>query len=169
MNYKKGSAVIFFKTELYMNRLFRNRICLYRKSFCFRSLVKKPSVEILSQAAFRFFCIKNGKGFLPCSVKDFYICRRILYSALYSSRNFFWHRNCALIYFQIPPGFYRKRACIQCNHFIFHQPIAPSISSFIRLFISTAYSSGSSLATGFAKPVTIICLASVSLIPRLIR
>ncbi len=33
-----------------------------------------------------------------------------------------------------------------------HYPIAPSISSLIRLFISTAYSSGSSLETGFAKP-----------------
>ena len=45
----------------------------------------------------------------------------------------------------------------------------PFISSRIRLFISTAYSSGSSFDTGLAKPETIIVRASSSLIPRLIR
>ena len=50
-----------------------------------------------------------------------------------------------------------------------HQPIAPSISSLIRLFISTAYSSGSSLETGFANPFTTMVLASFSEQPRLIR
>ena len=50
-----------------------------------------------------------------------------------------------------------------------HYPIAPSISSLMRLFISTAYSSGSSLETGSAKPFTIIVRASSSEIPRLIR
>ncbi len=49
------------------------------------------------------------------------------------------------------------------------QPMAPSISSLIRLFISTAYSTGSSLAIGSAKPVTIIAFASSSEMPRLIR
>ena len=53
--------------------------------------------------------------------------------------------------------------------FLFHYPIAPSISSLIRLFISTAYSSGSSLETGLAKPLTIMVRASSSEIPRLIR
>ena len=52
---------------------------------------------------------------------------------------------------------------------LFHYPIAPSISSLIRLFISTAYSSGSSLETGLAKPLTIMVRASSSGIPRLIR
>ena len=52
---------------------------------------------------------------------------------------------------------------------LFHYPIAPSISSLIRLFISTAYSSGSSLETGLAKPLTIMVRASSSEIPRLIR
>ena len=50
-----------------------------------------------------------------------------------------------------------------------HYPIAPSISSLIRLFISTAYSSGSSLETGLAKPLTIMVRASSSEMPRLIR
>ena len=50
-----------------------------------------------------------------------------------------------------------------------HYPIAPSISSLIRLFISTAYSSGSSLETGLAKPLTIMVRASSSEIPRLMR
>ena len=53
--------------------------------------------------------------------------------------------------------------------FLFHYPIAPSISSLIRLFISTAYSSGSSLETGLAKPLTIMVRASSSEMPRLIR
>ena len=52
---------------------------------------------------------------------------------------------------------------------LIHYPIAPSISSLIRLFISTAYSSGSSLETGLAKPLTIMVRASSSGIPRLIR
>ena len=52
---------------------------------------------------------------------------------------------------------------------LFHYPIAPSISSLIRLFISTAYSNGSSLETGLAKPLTIMVRASSSEIPRLIR
>ena len=52
---------------------------------------------------------------------------------------------------------------------LFHYPIAPSISSLIRLFISTAYSSGNSLETGLAKPLTIMVRASSSEIPRLIR
>lgn len=50
-----------------------------------------------------------------------------------------------------------------------HYPMAPSISSLIRLFISTAYSSGSSFDTGSAKPFTIIVRASSSDTPRLIR
>ena len=50
-----------------------------------------------------------------------------------------------------------------------HYPIAPSISSLMRLFISTAYSSGSSLLTGSAKPLTTMVRASSSEIPRLIR
>ena len=52
---------------------------------------------------------------------------------------------------------------------LIHYPIAPSISSLIRLFISTAYSNGSSLETGLAKPLTIMVRASSSEIPRLIR
>ena len=52
---------------------------------------------------------------------------------------------------------------------LFHYPIAPSISSLIKLFISTAYSSGSSLETGLAKPLTIMVRASSSEMPRLIR
>ena len=51
----------------------------------------------------------------------------------------------------------------------FHQPIAPFISMRIRLFISTAYSRGSSLETFSAKPLTISALASSSESPLLIR
>ena len=49
------------------------------------------------------------------------------------------------------------------------QPMLPFISRRMRLFISTAYSSGSSLETLSAKPLTISARASSSLMPRLIR
>ena len=49
------------------------------------------------------------------------------------------------------------------------QPTEPSICSWISRFISTAYSSGSSLVIGSTKPVTIIAQASVSERPRDIR
>ncbi len=49
------------------------------------------------------------------------------------------------------------------------QPMLPFISRRIRLFISTAYSTGSSLDTLSAKPLTISARASSSDIPRLIR
>ncbi len=48
-------------------------------------------------------------------------------------------------------------------------PTEPSICSWIRRFISTAYSIGSSLTSGSMKPLTIMVLASASLSPRLIR
>ena len=48
-------------------------------------------------------------------------------------------------------------------------PMLPFISRRIRLFISTAYSSGSSLDTVSANPLTIIALASSSDTPRDIR
>ena len=50
-----------------------------------------------------------------------------------------------------------------------HHPIVPSNSILTKLFISTAYSSGSSFAIGSTKPRTIIARASSSSIPRLIR
>ena len=50
-----------------------------------------------------------------------------------------------------------------------HHPIVPSSSILTKLFISTAYSSGSSFAIGSTKPRTIIARASSSSIPRLIR
>ena len=49
------------------------------------------------------------------------------------------------------------------------QPTEPSICSWISRFISTAYSSGSSLVIGSTKPETIIAEASVSESPRDIR
>src|SRR3954452_6094289 len=49
------------------------------------------------------------------------------------------------------------------------QPTLPSICSWISRFISTAYSSGSSLVIGSTKPDTIIAEASDSLSPRDIR
>ena len=49
------------------------------------------------------------------------------------------------------------------------QPMLPFISRRIRLFISKAYSSGSSFDTLSANPLTIQALASSSLIPRDIR
>jgi hypothetical protein len=48
-------------------------------------------------------------------------------------------------------------------------PIEPSISNLIRRFISTAYSIGSSFVNGSIKPMTIICVASAWLSPRLIK
>src|SRR5262245_5509207 len=48
-------------------------------------------------------------------------------------------------------------------------PTVPSICSSISLFISTAYSIGSSFTNGSMKPPTIIVLASASERPRLIR
>jgi hypothetical protein len=50
-----------------------------------------------------------------------------------------------------------------------HYPTEPSIWSRISRFISTAYSSGSSLVIGSTKPETIIADASASERPRLIR
>src|SRR5699024_6459447 len=50
-----------------------------------------------------------------------------------------------------------------------HQPTAPSICSSIRRFSSRAYSMGSSRAMGSMNPRTIIAMASVSSMPRLIR
>src|SRR5207342_3737661 len=50
-----------------------------------------------------------------------------------------------------------------------HQPTEPSIWSWISRFISTAYSSGSSLVMGSTKPLTIIALASASVSPRDMR
>src|SRR5262249_8730422 len=49
------------------------------------------------------------------------------------------------------------------------QPTDPSICSWISRFISTAYSSGSSLVIGSTKPETIIADASASERPRDIR
>src|SRR5207237_10617003 len=49
------------------------------------------------------------------------------------------------------------------------QPTDPSICSWISRFISTAYSSGSSLTIGSMKPETIIAAASASESPRDIR
>src|SRR6201986_311045 len=49
------------------------------------------------------------------------------------------------------------------------QPTEPSIWSWISRFISTAYSSGSSLVIGSMKPETTIAEASLSERPRLIR
>src|SRR3954454_18719227 len=49
------------------------------------------------------------------------------------------------------------------------QPTEPSICSWIRRFISTAYSSGSSFVIGSTKAETIIAEASVSESPRDIR
>ncbi len=48
-------------------------------------------------------------------------------------------------------------------------PTLPSICNSISLFISTAYSIGSSFTSGSMKPVTIIDEASASVMPRLIR
>ena len=79
-----------------------------------------------------------------------------------------------LVHAQPAPGGSGHRVdLLECGSsgvgFLFHYPIAPSISSLIRLFISTAYSSGSSLETGLAKPLTIMVRASSSEMPRLIR
>ena len=48
-------------------------------------------------------------------------------------------------------------------------PMLPFISRRIRLFISTAYSSGSSFETSSANPLTMHALASSSVMPRDIR
>ena len=59
-----------------------------------------------------------------------------------------------------------RGACLQVPR---RQPTDPSICSWIRRFISTAYSSGSSLVIGSTKPETIIALASASERPRDMR
>ena len=78
------------------------------------------------------------------------------------------HVDGRLVHMQLMP-----RRCGHRVHVIqsegAHYPIAPSISSLMRLFISTAYSRGSSFETGSAKPFTIIVRASSSGMPRLIR
>ena len=57
--------------------------------------------------------------------------------------------------------------CNRLNHAPY--PTEPSISSSIRRFSSTAYSSGSSLAIGSMNPRTMSAIASSSVIPRLVR
>ncbi len=66
---------------------------------------------------------------------------------------------------------FERRACLAAALFepCGHQPTEPSICSWIRRFISTAYSSGSSLVIGSTKPATIIAEASASESPRLRR
>ncbi len=48
-------------------------------------------------------------------------------------------------------------------------PTVPSIWSWIKRFISTAYSMGSSLINGSMNPLTIMVLASGSVRPRLVK
>ena len=52
---------------------------------------------------------------------------------------------------------------------LFYYPIDPSNSKLIKLFISTAYSTGSSFDIGYANPLTIIAFASSSDKPLLIK
>ena len=52
---------------------------------------------------------------------------------------------------------------------LFFYPILPSSSKLIRLFISTAYSTGNSLEIGYANPLTIRPKASSSDNPLLIK
>ena len=74
------------------------------------------------------------------------------------------------VHIQTMPGGGDERVGAQGRRSGFdHYPIAPSISSLMRLFISTAYSSGSSLLTGSAKPLTTMVRASSSEMPRLMR
>ena len=54
----------------------------------------------------------------------------------------------------------------RCARWLRCQPIEPTISSWISLLSSTAYSIGSSLVTGSMKPLTIIAAASSSVKPR---
>ena len=79
-----------------------------------------------------------------------------------------FHGDVGVIHAEAIPGGSRHRVRMS-NDGVEHYPIAPSISSLMRLFISTAYSSGSSLLTGSAKPLTTMVRASSSGIPRLIR
>lgn len=53
--------------------------------------------------------------------------------------------------------------------YLINYPIDPSISNEINLFNSTAYSIGSSFVNGSTNPMTIISVASDSLIPLLIK
>src|SRR5437660_1179885 len=64
----------------------------------------------------------------------------------------------------VPPECFQGLRCE--SH---RQPTEPSISSWMRRFSSTAYSSGSSLVNGSMKPLTIMVSASARGIPRLIR
>jgi len=83
------------------------------------------------------------------------------------------HPNHGFIHFQPVPGLCRKpvdcdRLILFCHKLLLY-PMLPFISRSIRLFISTAYSNGSSFDTLLAKPLTIIDRASSSLMPRDIR
>ena len=61
---------------------------------------------------------------------------------------------------QVLKGGFRNNHCY---------PTEPSISSWMRRFNSTAYSSGSSFVNGSMNPLTIIVSASLRVMPRLIR
>src|SRR5439155_7703600 len=71
-------------------------------------------------------------------------------------------RQRALSPFEVETGRHRE---VRCRR----HPTEPSIWSWIRRFISTAYSIGSSFTIGSMKPDTIIPAASSLLIPRLWR
>ena len=74
------------------------------------------------------------------------------------------------VYAQVVPGRHRQTVHVHIHTMLLpSQPMLPFISRWMRLFISTAYSSGSSLAMGSAKPPTISARASSSEMPRLIR
>ena len=74
-----------------------------------------------------------------------------------------------VVHAQVVPGLRGRGVDVGELHGLGHYPIAPSISSLMRLFISTAYSMGSSLEMGLAKPLTTIVRASASEQPRLMR
>ena len=151
MNFPQGTAhicVIFFPEARreclrMINRLLRGNDFL---RLFFRSVRLHPFCGVVRRHGFYGHAFRQ---LLKCRVNRNVKNRRLL-----DNRR---------VGFQAVPCDGRDMSYLYSVHYI------PSISSLIRLFISAAYSSGSSLDTGLAKPDTIIARASDSLIPRLIR
>ena len=133
-----------------------------------------------------FFCCKC-KGTLRKSVRSFYLIFIYLRLAVRVCMFLYLREPHALLFIPRKPGLIDTQP-VPCfgrqpiHHFVTvfrhfcssfrntkDHPMQPFISSRIRLFISTAYSSGSSFETLSANPLTISARASSSLIPLDIR
>ena len=152
---KHGAHIIVVKKLICLCAHSRRKRLLIRHGI----FTRNDSFAYIFDAVFRQPLFISGFIQYP---SEAYAFGQVIFSGAVLGIKTFGHTQLCMVKIQFIPGEHRKR--VHSN--LTHQPI--SISSFIRLFISAAYSSGSSLLTGLAKPLTIMALASASLTPRLI-